>query len=73
MSKRWSESKKDLVINKEIDLFLKEIVTIFQKYNLSIGHEDRNGDFLIEKYSIENSLWLQDAHDNTDKQSRDET
>ena len=41
--------------------FLKEIVKLCEKYELSISHEDKEGAFIIEKYSKSNIEWLKDA------------
>lgn len=43
---------------KEMQLFLEGIIYLSQKYNLSLAHEDREGSFLIQKYSSENISWL---------------
>jgi hypothetical protein len=45
---------------KSID-FIEEIIAISKKYELSIGHEDQQGAFIIEPYSEGNSMWLRSA------------
>ena len=52
---------------KNISDFLNEIENICKKYNLSIGHEDSHGGFIIEDYDDSNIEWLKDARDNTSK------
>lgn len=31
--------------------FLEELLELYKKYNVSIGHEDSNGEFLLNNYS----------------------
>ncbi|MFW5962318.1 MAG: hypothetical protein ACOCQR_01765 [bacterium] len=50
------------------ETFLKEILKIYEKYNLSLSHEDSQGAFIIEKYKKENAAWLKNAIDKTKKE-----
>ncbi len=38
--------------------FSEEIDAVCKKYGLSISHQDRVADFMIERYSEENRQWL---------------
>jgi hypothetical protein len=41
--------------------FIAEIIMLYEKYNLSIAHEDTQGAFIITGYSDENVKWMRDA------------
>ncbi len=44
--------------------FIKEIIDVSKRYNLSIGHEDSQGAFLIQEYNEINIEWLRAAYYN---------
>lgn len=47
---------------KKVDDCLNEIIVTLKRYNLSIGHEDNHGGFIIhEGQNEENYNWLMDA------------
>jgi hypothetical protein len=47
---------------KKVDDFINEVLGLCKKYNLSIGHEDTEGGFIVhEGYKEENADWLKDA------------
>lgn len=48
---------------KGIDDFLIDIINICKKHNLSIGHEDTHGAFLIFPYDEDLVTWLKNARD----------
>ena len=52
---------------KYIQDFVEAIIRVYEEYNLSLGHEDHQGAFLIESASLYNEEWLRDAFDHTDK------
>lgn len=45
-------------LSKRDKEFLQEIVKIYIKYGLALGHEDTQGAFIIKKYSIDLEEWL---------------
>lgn len=47
--------------NNVVSEFLKEIEKVMRRYDLSIGHEDAFGAFIIEPFSEKNIEWLKDA------------
>ena len=57
----------DLINNKYIKIpedmlsFIKDIIEVMKKHNLTISHEDGHGAFIIEKYDDYNIKWLKDA------------
>ena len=59
--KRWDRNKGAYIESPQADSFLKEIIEVFKKHNLSIGHEDRHGGFEIELYNEQNVNWLLEA------------
>jgi hypothetical protein len=54
-------------LSPEVAAFLNEIIEVCKKHNLSISHEDRYGNFEIEKLSQINIRWLLNAKDLTKK------
>ncbi len=38
--------------------FLRELVALYRKYNVSISHEDSQGAFLLEKLTSSNIDWI---------------
>jgi len=63
---RWNTKNCCNMENKKIDAFLTEVIAVSQKHNLSIGHEDTHGEFIVQKFSQNNADWLMDATDETD-------
>lgn len=58
----WSLIKNDYIETPEnIINFLNEITKIYQKYNLSLSHEDEHGAFIIENYDEKNIKWLKNS------------
>lgn len=41
--------------------FFTELFALYQKYNVSISHEDNHGGFIIERYDKENEEWIHGA------------
>lgn len=51
--------------SEKASAFLKELVEVCKKHNLSLGHEDSHGAFLVEYYSEKYCEWLLAAFDET--------
>lgn len=49
-------------IPQEMRDFIFEIIGVYNKYGLSIGHEDKGGNFVIQKFERSNVEWLKDAY-----------
>ena len=64
--KRWNSKRKQDVENAKIDAFLADILEVYKKHGLSIGHEDGHGAFLIQPLEKWNVDWLQAASDDTE-------
>jgi hypothetical protein len=47
--------------------FFKELFELYKKYNISLGHEDPHGAFIIEDYNEYNIDWIYLAIDDTTK------
>ena len=60
--KRWDCKKSKEVENLKVDEFINDIIDVYKKHNLSIGHEDDFGSFEIENISDNNIEWIQEAH-----------
>ena len=41
--------------------FINEVVSLMQKYNLSISHEDTHGAFIIKEYDEDTIEWFKQA------------
>lgn len=61
--RRWNATTKDYGTSPKVDAFLDDIVAVCRKHNMSLGHEDSHGAFLVEDYSEENVRWLNAADD----------
>ena len=49
------------MVGKDELAFVEEILKVYEKYNLSLGHEDHHGAFIIEPYDEVNVEWLRAA------------
>lgn len=58
------KTKSRVTIPKEMKAFLQEIEDVCRRHNKSIGHEDREGSFIVEEYESEFDEWLSWAHKN---------
>jgi chitinase len=47
--------------NDQVAAFLAEIVALCKRYGFSLGHEDTQGAFIVERYDEDNIQWLMDA------------
>jgi hypothetical protein len=63
---RWNSRARCKIENSKIDAFLAEVIEVSKKHNLSIGHEDLQGSFVVEKLKESNLVWLMAANDWTD-------
>lgn len=60
----WKEKPHFKKVNNEkIKVFLDDIEAVCRKHGLSISHEDYQGGFVIEKFSLKNMTWLKNASD----------
>ena len=50
---------------REVDNFLKEVTDVCKKHGLSISHEDRHGNFKVERFNGYAQNWLMDATNHT--------
>ena len=60
--KRWDCRISKEVENEKIDNFLKDIVRVYKKHNLSLSHEDCHGSFEIENINVNNIEWIGEAN-----------
>ncbi len=53
------------MLNKKTkaNAFIDDLLKVYKKHNLSLAHEDDQGGFLIQKYSIRNIEWIKQATD----------
>lgn len=62
--KRWISGtgfETDKTKLDKVEAFLADILAVYEKHKMSLGHEDNHGSFLIEKLSKENTDWLNAA------------
>ena len=52
--------------DKTVDNFLKELFDLYEKYNISISHEDQHGGFIFEEDCKVNREWIKAARDDRD-------
>lgn len=59
----WHNGKQQYIESEVLDDFLNDIVAVYLKHNLSIGHEDSQGAFIIEgpERREQNISWLRSA------------
>lgn len=55
------KKKEELIQAPRVDAFLKELEAVCKKHGFSLGHEDTQGGFIVEKYDKNLSEWLQQA------------
>lgn len=58
---RWSMMAKEHVENQRVDGFLLAIIDVYEKYGLSLAHEEDHGAFIVESMSDENIEWMKNA------------
>lgn len=63
MAKRWNLRAGHVVRSKTIDTFIEDLIVVYKKHNLVLGHEDHHGAFIVEGYDESNVDWLKAAHD----------
>lgn len=51
---------------QKIDEFLRDIVAVYEKHGLVLGHEDWQGAFTVESMNPQNIEWLLHALDGID-------
>lgn len=49
--------------DKAFDAFLDDVIAVYKKHGLAIGHEDGHGAFIVETFDESNMQWLLAAHD----------
>ena len=59
--KFWDCRLKAESENEKAEAFLKDIVAVYKKHGLSLGHEDHHGSFEIEDFKEDNVLWVMSA------------
>ena len=60
----WDCVTSQFVASSKVDEFLKELVELYKKHNLSISHEDTHCNFIIESYNQENVKWVNGSYIN---------
>ena len=51
--------------NKKVTDFIREVIKLSKKFELSISHEDQHGGFEVEDYDDCFTAWLSQASDKT--------
>ena len=58
------------IADPKVKLFIEELIEVYEKHQMSLGHEDSHGGFIINNYSYHNIKWLRSATDETIKTKR---
>ena len=60
----WKNSKRDYIdMSPKMKAFLNDLISVCQRHQLSISHEDHHGAFEINEYSDYDMQWILNAHD----------
>ena len=43
---------------EEVKNYLRELIEVSRRHNMSLSHEDSQGAFIVEKFSEDNAHWL---------------
>lgn len=49
------------ITKKRRDAFLADIVNVYKRHGLALGHEDGHGAFQVEAFAESNVVWLNQA------------
>lgn len=68
--KRWKASwysggkyvPGEYVESTKVDAFIADLIAVYEKHGLAIGHEDGHGAFLVTNDGDGMRDWLQNAH-----------
>lgn len=60
MERRYDRQRPQRVM-----AFIVELLEVCEKHGLSLSHEDKHGQFLIENYDRELAEWLEAAGDDS--------
>jgi len=52
-----------IIHTEKVQRFLNDIVEVYKKHGLALGHEDSQGAFIVEEYDEEFVKWLFEAYD----------
>lgn len=58
----WGRTQINKCIPQEMRDFIFEIIGVYNKYGLSLTHEDTHGNFGVQKLSRVNVEWLKEAY-----------
>ncbi len=64
---RWSVNRATYVETPKVDAFIAEVLEVCERHHLSIGHEDTQGAFVIERHSTVLDEWLRAAMTKVDE------
>lgn len=59
--KRYDQVLEKQVRDEAADAFIADLIKVYKKHGMSLGHEDEHGAFLIEDYEEHNVQWLKEA------------
>ena len=58
----WNDNTLEKELTpKKMKKFLRKLNKLYKRYNVSIGHEDFQGGFIIEDYTEHNVKWMNAA------------
>lgn len=58
MAEYWHVDDKCRLPNKKVDDFIDDLLDVYKKHNMSLGHEDTHGGFIINEDCECNREWV---------------
>ena len=58
------------IADPKVKLFIEELIEVYEKHQMSLGHEDGQGAFIINDYRDSNIGWLRSAFDERTQKKR---
>lgn len=62
MTEYWHTHEGKRRPNEKVSAFMRDLFAVYEKHNMSLGHEDDYGAFLVEENCEANRGWLESAH-----------
>jgi hypothetical protein len=61
MNKYWHTEYGKYKQNEAVDAFIVDLFSLYEKHNMSLGHEDNHGSFIVNKNCEYNRDWVKNA------------
>lgn len=57
----YDDNIKNEIVDTDLDNFFRELFNLYDKYDISISHEDSHGSFVLRKNNLYNKNWIKNA------------